>query len=56
MMHENTTLITIQFKEAPGYSFPPEATDTWRPNRLLFSIQPQMDIRIRFQAKKPDPK
>lgn len=55
MMHEKTTLITIQFKEAPGYSFPPEATDTWRPNRLLFSIQPQMDIRIRFQAKKPGP-
>jgi glucose-6-phosphate 1-dehydrogenase len=55
LMHEKTTLITIQFKEAPNYSFPPEATDTWRPNRLMFSIQPQMDIRIRFQAKKPGP-
>src|SRR3989337_250583 len=52
-MHEKTTSITIQFKEAPHYSFPAEAADTWRPNRLTFSIQPQMDIRIRFQAKRP---
>ena len=52
-LHEKVTLITIQFKEAPHYSFPPEAADTWRPNRLTFSIQPQMDIRIRFQAKRP---
>jgi glucose-6-phosphate 1-dehydrogenase len=54
-MHDRTTLITIQFKEAPGYSFPPEAAQTWRPNRLTISIQPEMDIRIRFQAKRPGP-
>ena len=54
-MHEKTTLITIQFKEAPGYSFPAEAAETWRPNRLTISIQPEMDIRIRFQAKRPGP-
>ena len=54
-LHEKTTLITIQFKQAPNYSFPKEAAETWRPNRLTFSIQPQMDIRIRFQAKKPGP-
>ncbi len=54
-MHEKTTLITIQFKQAPLYSFPKEAAETWRPNRLTFSIQPQMDIRLRFQAKKPGP-
>lgn len=54
-MHEKTSLITISFKQAPHYSFPKEAADTWRPNRLTFSIQPQMDIRIRFQAKKPGP-
>ncbi len=52
-LHEKTTSITIQFKEAPHFSFPPEAADTWRPNRLTFSIQPHMDIRIRFQAKRP---
>ena len=54
-LHEKTTLITIQFKEAPGYSFPAEAAQTWRPNRLTISIQPEMDIRIRFQAKRPGP-
>ncbi len=52
-LKEKTTLITIQFKEAPHYSFPEEAAETWRPNRLTFTISPQMDIRIRFQAKRP---
>lgn len=52
---EKTTLITVQFKPAPHYSFPEEAAETWRPNRLTISIQPDMDIRIRFQAKKPGP-
>lgn len=52
-MHSKTTLITVQFKPAPQYSFPAEAGETWRPNRLTISIQPQMDIRLRFQAKKP---
>ncbi|MDE1192837.1 MAG: glucose-6-phosphate dehydrogenase [Arachidicoccus sp.] len=52
-LHEKTTLITIQFKKAPSFAFPPEAAETWRSNRLTISIQPEMDIRIRFQAKKP---
>lgn len=54
-MYEKSTLITVQFKEAPKYSFPDEAAITWRANKLTFSIQPQMDIRIRFQAKQPGP-
>jgi glucose-6-phosphate 1-dehydrogenase len=54
-MYEKTTMITIEFKEAPDYSFPKEAAETWRPNRLTISIQPEMDIRIRFQAKRPGP-
>ena len=54
-LHSKNTLITVQFKSAPQYAFPPEAGDTWRPNRLLISIQPQMDIRLRFQAKQPGP-
>lgn len=54
-LHAKTTLITVQFKQAPNYAFPPEAADTWRPNRLTISIQPQMDIRLRFQAKQPGP-
>lgn len=55
-LYEKTTLITIQFKDAPQYAFPKEAAESWRPNRLIFSIQPQSDIRIRFQAKRPGPK
>ncbi len=52
-MHEKTTIITVEFKQAPHYAFPEEAADTWRPNRLTISIQPEMDIRLRFQAKRP---
>ncbi|HOZ95456.1 MAG TPA: glucose-6-phosphate dehydrogenase [Niabella sp.] len=52
-LKDKTTLITIQFKEAPKYAFPPETTETWRSNRLTISIQPEMDIRLRFQAKRP---
>jgi glucose-6-phosphate 1-dehydrogenase len=54
-LHSKSTLITIQFKAAPQYAFPSEAGETWRPNRLMISIQPQMDIRLRFQTKQPGP-
>ncbi|MDP4212561.1 MAG: glucose-6-phosphate dehydrogenase [Bacteroidota bacterium] len=52
-LHEKTTVINIQFRPAPSYAFPPEAAETWRPNRLTISIQPEMDIRLRFQSKRP---
>lgn len=52
-LKEKTTLITIQFREAPKYAFPPEASETWRANRLSISIQPEEDIRLLFQAKRP---
>ncbi len=52
-LHDKSSIITIEFKPAPHYSFPAEAAETWRPNRLTISIQPEMDIRLRFQAKKP---
>jgi glucose-6-phosphate 1-dehydrogenase len=54
-LHSKSTSITVQFKPAPQYAFPKEASETWRPNRLIISIQPQMDIRLRFQAKQPGP-
>ncbi|MET0391902.1 MAG: glucose-6-phosphate dehydrogenase [Chitinophagaceae bacterium] len=54
-LYEKTTLVTIQFKNAPYYAFPKEAAETWRSNRVIFSIQPETDIRIRFQAKHPGP-
>ena len=50
---EKATVITIQFKPAPYYAFPEEATHSWQPNRLTIGIQPAMDIRLRFQAKRP---
>ena len=52
-MHQKTSVINIQFKQAPHYAFPQEAAETWRSNRLTISIQPDMDIRLRFQAKQP---
>lgn len=50
---EKTTVITVQFKAAPDFAFPAEATATWQSNRLSIGIQPAMDIRLRFQAKRP---
>lgn len=52
-MPEKTTVITIQFKAAPHFAFPEEGTRSWQSNRLIISIQPAMDIRLRFQAKRP---
>jgi glucose-6-phosphate 1-dehydrogenase len=52
---EKSTHIAIQFKSAPSYAFPKEASETWRPNRLIINISPKMDIRMRFQAKRPGP-
>ncbi|MCW3073398.1 MAG: glucose-6-phosphate dehydrogenase [Flaviaesturariibacter sp.] len=54
-LNEKTTLITIQFKPAPDFAFPEEAAHSWRSNRLMLSIAPKMDIRLRFQAKQPGP-
>ena len=52
-LHDKSSIIVVEFKPAPHYAFPAEAADTWRPNRLIISIQPEMDIRLRFQAKRP---
>lgn len=52
-MNSKSSIITIQFRKAPSFAFPPEAANSWRPNRLTISIQPEMDIRLRFQAKRP---
>ena len=52
-MNESISVITIQFKPVPHQSFPEEATENWQPNRMVLNLQPDMGIRIRFQAKKP---
>ena len=51
-MNQKASNITIQFKAAPSFAFPPEAAETWRANRLTISIQPEMEVRLRFQAKR----
>src|ERR1700761_3791316 len=51
-MNQKASNITIQFKAAPNYAFPPEAAETWKANRLTISIQPEMEVRLRFQAKR----
>lgn len=51
LLPKKTSSISIQFKKVPHNAFPQEASDSWRPNRLSIGIQPEMDIRLRFQAK-----
>ncbi|HUQ66938.1 MAG TPA: glucose-6-phosphate dehydrogenase [Flavitalea sp.] len=52
-MNTKTTVISVVFKAPPEYSFPAALTEKRMPNRITFSIQPEADIRLRFQAKKP---
>jgi glucose-6-phosphate 1-dehydrogenase len=52
-MHEKHTSITIQFHPVPHQAFPGESTENMQPNRLTINIQPEMGIKIRFQAKRP---
>jgi glucose-6-phosphate 1-dehydrogenase len=54
-MNTKTTVVSVVFKAAPVYTFPDPAADKRMPNRINFSIQPEEDIRLRFQAKKPGP-
>lgn len=52
-MHSKTTVISVIFRPPPEYSFPTSPQEKRMPNRITFSIQPEADIRLRFQAKKP---
>ncbi|HEU4555318.1 MAG TPA: glucose-6-phosphate dehydrogenase [Chitinophaga sp.] len=51
-MQEKTSSITIQFRPVPHSTFPDKYADNLTPNRLVINIQPHMDIRLRFTAKK----
>lgn len=51
-MQEKSTSITIQFRPVPHLTFPSTMSENILPNRLIINIQPQMDIRLRFMAKK----
>lgn len=52
-MQQSISVITIEFKPVPHQSFPTEAIQNWQPNRMVLNLQPDMGIRLRFQAKKP---
>src|SRR5205823_4096421 len=49
------TEIVVEFKKAPEVIFRDTATPQLEPNRLIFHIQPDQGIELRFQAKRPGP-
>ncbi|WP_312769094.1 glucose-6-phosphate dehydrogenase [Epilithonimonas sp.] len=51
-MKEKHSYITIQFKALPHSTFS-ETSQLLSANRLIINIQPEMDIRLQFMAKKP---
>ncbi len=51
-MQEKSSSITIQFRPVPHFTFPSQMSENIMPNRLIINLQPQMDIRLRFMAKK----
>lgn len=51
-LQKDVSYITIQFKEVPHKIFPSGLHEMLPPNLMIISIQPQMGIKIRFQAKK----
>ncbi len=52
-MQDKGSNITVQFRSVPHLTFPSAMSENILPNRLIINIQPQMDIRLRFIAKKP---
>lgn len=52
-LSQSASVISIQFKNVPHSIFPPESAENWQQNRLIFSIQPEMSIRLQMQAKRP---
>ncbi len=52
-LSEQISVISIEFRPVPHQSFPSAAAENWQPNRLILHIQPQMGIRLTFQAKRP---
>lgn len=52
-LQEKISSITIQFRPVPHQSLPTVVASDLLPNRLTINLQPQMDIRLRFNAKRP---
>jgi glucose-6-phosphate 1-dehydrogenase len=49
------TEIVVQLKNPPDVVFRGTAVESLKPNRLIFHIQPDQGIELRFQAKTPGP-
>lgn len=49
------TEIVVQLKSPPDVVFRGTAVESLEPNRLIFHIQPDQGIELRFQAKTPGP-
>ena len=49
------TEIVVQFKNPPDVVFRGTPVESLEPNRLIFHIQPDQGIEMRFQAKTPGP-
>ena len=49
------TEIIVQLKDVPNVVFRGTPAESIEPNRLLFHIQPDQGIELRFQAKTPGP-
>ena len=49
------TEIMVQFKKAPEVLFHDTPVDSLASNQLIFHIQPDQGIEVRFQAKRPGP-
>lgn len=52
-LQARTSEVVIHFREVPHQSFQPSGLVDSRPNRLLFSIQPEEGVSLRFEVKHP---
>jgi len=52
-LSQATSVIVIQFKPVPHNLFGPGIIMDGRPNQLIISIQPEMEITLLFHAKEP---
>ena len=50
---KTTSLIVIQFKQVPYTLFGEKIVSDPRPNQLIISIQPEMEMTLLFHAKEP---
>ncbi|MFN8291785.1 MAG: glucose-6-phosphate dehydrogenase [Chitinophagaceae bacterium] len=52
-MPKTTSVVVVQFKPVPHNLFDKESVTDHRPNQLIISIQPEMEITLLFHAKEP---